>query len=52
MCMCTHNIDELVSAPLHDNMIQHFSGAQLLGSSLFCGFRKYFTDAILFHFRN
>ena len=50
--MCTHNVDELVSARLHDCMIQQFSGAQLLGFSLFGGFRKYFTDAVLFHFRN
>lgn len=52
MCMCTHNVDELVSARLHDYMIQHFSGTHLLGFSLFCGFRKYFPDAVLFYFRN
>ena len=49
--MCLHNVDELVSARLHDYVIQHFSGAQFLGFSLFCGFRKYFAGAVLFYFR-
>jgi hypothetical protein len=52
MCICTHSADELVSARLHDYVIGQFSGEQLLGISLFCGFRKHFTDAVLFYFRN
>jgi hypothetical protein len=50
--MCTHNVDELVSARLRDYMVQQFSGAQFWGFHLFCGFRKYFTGAVLFYFIN
>jgi len=50
--MCTHNVDELVSARSQDYMIQQFSGARFLGFSLFCGFGKYVTGAVLFYFRN